>query len=154
MLLVKLLHHDARLPERMSDGASGYDVFAIEDTELEPGKFYAIRTGIALEVQQPETKYTPRQGAIVFEIQLRARSSLSSKGVTMANGVGTIDADYRGEILVPLIYLALKGAKKLTIKKGDRIAQLVICAISRPDTALASELSATARNDGGFGSTN
>jgi dUTP pyrophosphatase len=87
-----------------------------------------------------------------YEVQVRARSGLSAKeGVTVINGVGTIDSDYRGQIGVALVNL--NHNCHVTIHKGDRIAQLVVNKIEQPEIIVVDELGETIRGEGGFGST-
>ena len=86
-----------------------------------------------------------------FEAQLRARSGLAIRhGICLANGIGTIDSDYRGEVQVALLNL---GEKDFTVHDGDRIAQMVVCSYVRAETVPAEEISETDRGSGGFGST-
>jgi dUTP pyrophosphatase len=86
-----------------------------------------------------------------YEAQVRPRSGLAAKhGVTVLNAPGTVDADYRGEISVLLIN---HGAEPFTIKRGERIAQMVIAPVARAELVAVSELSSTARGSGGYGST-
>lgn len=148
----KRLHPDAVLPAYQTDGAAGMDLCAIEDAVIKPlwqgfsgnvhhAEHTLISTGIALAIPPG------------YEGQIRPRSGLAAKhGVTVLNSPGTIDSDYRGEIKVLLINL---GSEPVTIKRGDRIAQLVIAPVAR--AALVDvgdrELSDTVRGVGGFGST-
>lgn len=148
----KRLHPDAVLPAYQTDGAAGMDLCAIEDVELSaiwqgfsglihPAVPKLISTGIALAIPPG------------YEGQIRPRSGLAAKhGVTVLNSPGTIDSDYRGEVKVLLINL---GQEKVMIKRGDRIAQLVIAPVAR--AALVDvgdrDLSDTVRGVGGFGST-
>ena len=129
------------LPRYMTERSSGMDLFAATDGEviLEPGERRLIPTGIALSI--PEG----------FEGQVRPRSGLALRnGVTLVNTPGTIDADYRGEIGVLLINL---GAEPFRVKRGDRIAQLVIMSVCRADLEWADNLDDTRRSGGGFGHT-
>ncbi|MEZ4367206.1 MAG: dUTP diphosphatase [Kofleriaceae bacterium] len=140
-LHVKLLRAGAVAPQAMSDGAAGMDLVATLDApvELMPGARAAIGTGLALAIPPG------------FEGQVRPRSGLAREhGVTVLNAPGTIDADYRGEVMVLLVN---HGSVPVTISSGQRIAQLVVAAVARPEVALADELPATARGAGGFGST-
>jgi dUTP pyrophosphatase len=106
---------------------------------LEPGQRIAVSTGLVLEI--PEG----------YEGQVRPRSGLALReGVTVVNAPGTIDADYRGELKVLLVNL---GSKTAEIKRGDRIAQLVIAPVSRARFEETCELSTSERGSGGFGST-
>jgi dUTP pyrophosphatase len=117
------------------------DLFAAvsEEVTLEPGERKLIPTGIALSI--PEG----------FEGQVRPRSGLALRdGVTLVNTPGTIDSDYRGEVGVLLINF---GRKPFTVKRGDRIAQLVIAPICRAVLESTDELEDTTRSRGGFGHT-
>ena len=113
---------------------------AIESSiELAPGEFVPIPLGFAMAIPQG------------YEAQVRPRSGLSSRhGVTLPNAPGTIDCDYRGEVLVPLIN---HGREVFTVEPGMRIAQMVIAPVSRVDVVETDELDATERGGGGFGST-
>ena len=129
------------LPSYASAGAAGADVRAALSDELvlAPGERRAVPTGLALAV--PEG----------FEVQVRPRSGLALRhGVTVANAPGTIDSDYRGELMVILANL---GSEPLTLRRGDRIAQLVVAPVAQAAFRLTPELPATARGAGGFGST-
>jgi dUTP pyrophosphatase len=143
-ILVKRLEHaqDLPLPRRMTSGSSGCDVCAAIETELiiEPGNRALVPTGLCLEI--PEG----------YEVQVRPRSGLAFKfGVTVLNAPGTIDADYRGEVK---IILANFGEQPFTIKRGDRIAQLVPSkvAVSVGFTEIQS-ITESSRGAGGFGHT-
>jgi deoxyuridine 5'-triphosphate nucleotidohydrolase len=126
-------------PTRATSGAAGYDLHAAEDAVLEPGRFRAIATGHAIAI--PEG----------FEGQVRPRSGLAAKhGVTILNAPGTIDADYRGEVKVILVNL---GSEAFSIRRNDRIAQLVIAPVTAAVFEPVSRLPETARGSGGFGST-
>jgi dUTP pyrophosphatase len=125
----------------MSEHASGYDVYAAvaEEVTLQPGERLLIPTGFALAMPPG------------LEAQIRPRSGLALKhGITCLNTPGTIDADYRGEVKVLLINL---GQEPFTIRRHERIAQMVFQAV--PDVRLveAAELSDTERGAGGFGHT-
>jgi dUTP pyrophosphatase len=135
------LRDDAIVPAYMSEGAAGLDLAAAIDAAivLAPGDRAAVGTGLAMEL--------PRG----FEGQVRPRSGLASKhGVTVVNAPGTIDADYRGEILVLLINL---GREPFTVTPGLRVAQLVIAPVVQARVEVVAALSETARGAGGFGST-
>ena len=107
--------------------------------ELEPGDRALIPTGFALEIP------------VGYEAQVRPRSGLALKhGVTLLNTPGTIDADYRGELMVILIN---HGSEPFLIRRGDRIAQLVIAPIAQVEVIAVDVLGATGRGQGGFGST-
>lgn len=135
------LRPDAVVPAYMSEDAAGLDLAAAIDAPiaLGPGERAAVGTGLALEL--------PRG----FEGQVRPRSGLARKhGVTVVNAPGTIDADYRGEVVVLLIN---HGREPFTIAPGTRIAQLVIAPVVQASLEEVDALSATVRGAGGFGST-
>ena len=153
----KLLNDRAILPARQTAGASGFDLFANNEfpEQLLPRSRMVVPTGVAMEL--PELKIVPAgwtTGPAYYrgiECQMRPRSGLAAKhGVTMANGVGTIDADYRGELKVLLINL---GSEIFTVRPGDRIAQLVFCPFVVPRVEVVDELGDTERGAGGLGST-
>ncbi len=129
------------LPAYETELAAGMDVRAAirADMTLAPGEIGLIPCGFAVAI--PEG----------YEIQVRPRSGLAVKqGVTVINAPGTIDADYRGEVKVGLINL---GQGAFTIRRGDRIAQLVLAPVTRAVWQVTAELSQTARGAGGFGHT-
>ena len=132
---------DLPIPGYASEGAAGMDLYAAvtDPITLNPGERALIRTGIRLAI--PEG----------FEGQVRARSGQAWKrGLGMVNAPGTIDSDYRGEIQVILINW---GQSTETIRRGDRIAQLVIAPIARAELVEVEEIAETARGSGGFGHT-
>jgi len=131
-------------PEYATDGAAAMDLRAAldegESVVLEPGERALIPTGVHIS---PERKDVV---AIVA-----ARSGLGIKhGISLSNGIGVIDSDYRGEIGVGLIN---KGDKSFRIERGDRIAQLMFMPVCRASFALCDSLDETDRGEGGFGST-
>jgi len=131
------------LPEYHSADAAGLDLLAAvpEDSPLilSPGQRALVPTGLTIALPSG------------YEAQVRPRSGLASKhGVTVLNSPGTVDADYRGEIGVLLIN---HGGVPFPIRRGERIAQMVIAPVVRVEFAPAAELSATKRGGGGFGST-
>lgn len=129
------------LPAFETRGSAGVDLQAYvqEPVTLKPMERMLVPTGIFIEI--PEG----------YEAQVRARSGLAIKhGISLVNGIGTIDSDYRGEIKVILINL---GDKDFTINNGDRIAQMVFIKHERPEFELVEELGDTARGAGGFGHT-
>src|SRR5262249_25700879 len=131
----------ALTPQYMSKGAAGLDLAsaAAEPIPVEPGARAAIPTGLCFEIPPG------------FEGQVRPRSGLArTAGVTILNAPGTIDSDYRGELMVLLVNL---GEKVHIIRPGDRVAQLVISPVIKADLEEASELSTTERGPGGFGHT-
>ena len=128
-------------PRYQSKYAAGADLQAVveEDLVLKPGQRELIPTGLRIEL--PEG----------FEAQIRPRSGLAAKqGITIVNAPGTIDSDYRGEIKVLLINL---GHSDYTIKRGDRIAQMVICPVVTANFIIQESINETLRGRGGFGST-
>ena len=127
------------LPDYETEGASGMDLRAAvtEPVLMEPGEIKLIPTGMAVSI--------PRG----YEGQIRPRSGLALKhGVGLINSPGTIDSDYRGEIAVIMINW---GDKTFTIRRGDRIAQMIISKIHRADLVEVDNLDSTKRGDGGFG---
>jgi dUTP pyrophosphatase len=140
--LLRLRHGQGlALPCYQSKHAAGLDVVAAvsEPVELSPGARALVPTGFALELPDG------------YEAQVRPRSGLALKhGVTLLNSPGTIDADYRGEVMVLMIN---HGSETFTIRRGDRIAQLVVAPVSRVDLVAVEVLGATERGPGGFGST-
>jgi dUTP pyrophosphatase len=142
--LLRLPHGEGlALPTYHSEHAAGLDVVAgvLEDApvELAPGARALIPTGFALELP------------VGCEAQLRPRSGLALKtGVTVLNSPGTIDADYRGEVKVLLVNL---GSEPFTVRRGERIAQLVVARVEHVRIEPVSELGGTSRGEGGFGST-
>lgn len=136
---IKRLDKNLPLPSYQTEGSSGLDLYASEDCILASGDFEMISTGIALEI--PEG----------YEGEVRARSGLASKfGIGVLNSPGTIDSDYRGEIKIILFNF---GEKDFRIKKGNRIAQLVISRVEKVNLIETNELNSTKRENGGFGST-
>jgi len=131
------------LPAYQSALASGLDLLAAipEDAPvvLAPGKYALVPTGLSIALPPG------------YEAQVRPRSGLAARhGITVLNAPGTVDADYRGEIAVPLIN---HSDVPFTIRRGERIAQMVIAAVVQAELIPVTTLSATARGDGGFGST-
>jgi dUTP pyrophosphatase len=130
---------DLPIPEYMSPGSSGLDLpVAIEsEITLSPGEIRLIPTGLAMAIP------------IGFEGQIRPRSGLALKhGISLINTPGTIDSDYRGEIGLAVINL---GQKPYTIRRGDRLAQLVLHKVYQADIQVVDNLDTTDRADGGFG---
>jgi dUTP pyrophosphatase len=142
--LLRLPHGEGLpLPTYHSEHAAGLDVVAgvpgNAPVELAPGARALIPTGFALELPPG------------FEAQLRPRSGLALKsGVTILNSPGTIDADYRGEVKVLLVNL---GSEPFTVRRGERIAQLVVARVEHARIEPVPELGGTTRGQGGFGST-
>jgi len=133
--------HDLPLPAAASAGSSGFDLRAALDGEvvLRPGERLLVRTGLAVEIPAG------------WEGQVRPRSGLALRhGIGMVNAPGTIDSDYRGEVAVLLIN---HGAEPFTLRRGDRIAQLVIARVESVEWEEAEALEGSDRGEGGFGST-
>lgn len=133
--------HPVSLPQYMTEGSSGMDLFAslAQEVTLLPGDRKLIPAGISVAI--PEG----------FEGQIRPRSGLAiQKGIGIVNGPGTIDADYRGEVGVLLINF---GKESFTIRNGDRIAQMVISPVTRVTLEEVDDLPPTRRQGGGFGHT-
>ena len=140
-ILIKKLHSDVNIPKYETEGSSGLDLEAYieKDLRMLSGERKLVPTGVS--VAMPNN----------FEIQIRPRSGLAYKnGISVVNTPGTIDSDYRGEIKVLLINL---GTEAVTIKKFQRIAQMVICPIIKANLKEVQELPETIRVAGGFGST-
>ncbi len=140
-LNVTKLNKHAILPEYQTAGAAAADVHACLDQPitLQPMERRVIPTGLAMAIP------------VGYEVQIRARSGLSIKhGITMVNGVGTIDSDYRGEVGVLVINL---GQEPFTVEPGMRIAQMVLSKYEQISWQEVDTLDETARGTGGYGST-
>ena len=140
-ILIKRLSKGVTLPKYETDGSSGLDLAAFIDKsiEIKPGKCEIIPTGLAVSIP------------INFEIQIRPRSGLAAKNqISVLNTPGTIDADYRGELKVILINLS---DKSFIVERGLRIAQMVLCPVIKAKLKEVTNLEATERGSGGFGST-
>jgi len=132
---------DLALPAYETAGSAGLDLLAAVDTDLilQPGQRELVPCGIAIALPAGH------------EAQIRPRSGLAARhGITLLNAPGTIDADYRGEIVAILANL---GAEPFTVTRGMRIAQMVVAPVARVVWSAAETLDATARGAGGFGST-
>ncbi len=137
----RLRGEDITLPLYMTENAAGMDVFAAVEKEetLLPGDRRLIPTGIAVELPHG------------YEAQIRPRSGLAVKaGITILNSPGTIDEDYRGEVKILIIN---HGSAPFVVKRGDRIAQMVIHKVCRITWDVTDSLNTTDRGDGGFGHT-
>ncbi len=139
---VRLPHYrELPPPARMTGNSAGFDLAAAVDKpeNLNPGEFKLLPTGIAVAIPPG------------YEGQVRPRSGLALRqGLTVLNSPGTVDADYRGEVKVLLINL---GREPYQVRRGDRIAQLVIAPVSRVRLRETGELPGTLRGSGGFGHT-
>ena len=139
IIKVKLLRALNHLPERKTSGSAGFDLLSAIDTVIKPGEFQGIPTGISLEIPSS------------IEAQVRPRSGLAlNHGIGILNSPGTIDSDYRGEVVVILFNLY---KKPFVIKKNDRIAQIVFSKLAKVELRKAKKLSPTKRGKGGFGHT-
>ena len=144
MTYVKIFSKSGEIPKYETENSAGLDLRAMLDEPLtiKPMERVLIPTGIFLEITNG------------FEGQVRARSGLSIKyGLTMVNGVGTVDADYRGELKVPMINL---GSEDFTVESGDRIAQIVFAryeSVNFEPVDSVESLEKTKRGAGGFGHT-
>lgn len=142
MIKIKIINKsNNQIPEYATKDSAGMDIraFLNEPVTIKSGEYKLIPTGIYLEIP------------VGYEIQIRARSGLAIKsGIGLINGIGTIDADYRGEIGVGLINFSKED---FTVNNGDRIAQMVLNKFESIDFVLDEELSETERGTGGFGST-
>jgi len=138
-LAVRRLDPGAVLPARAHEGDAGYDLCALEPLTLAPGERAMVRTGLAIEL--PE-----RHAGLILP-----RSGLAARhGLALVNAPGLIDEGYRGELRVLL--LNTDRAEPVHLAAGDRVAQLVIVRPALPDVVEVQELPASARGDGGFGS--
>ena len=141
ILKIERLAHNKFVPEYKTEGAAGMDLCAAisEPITLKPLERKLIPTGLKIELEH------------VYEAQVRPRSGLSIKhGITLINCVGTIDEDYRGEVCVPIVNIS---NEEYTIQPDERIAQMIIARVEQAKIEVVTELSETARGEGGFGST-
>ena len=132
---------DLPLPRKMTEHAAGFDLCAAvrESITIEPGRIALIPCGFSMALPAG------------WEAQIRPRSGLASRnGITLINSPGTIDADYRGEVMTPVINL---GQKAFVVERGMRIAQMVIAAVPVVEMVEVEELDETERGGGGFGHT-
>lgn len=137
------VRENAIVPVRATSGSAGYDLHACieKDLTIKKGELVRIPCGVAIEL--PSNEYA----AFVF-----ARSGLGMKyGISLSNGVGVIDSDYRGEIQVGLCRMS--DGEPYTIKNGDRIAQMIVMRVNAVNFNLVGNLGESERGSGGFGST-
>ena len=128
----------APVPVYMTEGASGADLFAFEDTVIKPKEAVLVRTGVRIEIEDG------------YECQVRPRSGYSMKNkILILNSPGTIDSDYRGEIKVIMYNLS---DESFSVKKNDRIAQMVFAEVIKAEF-ISEKLEESARGEGGFGHT-
>lgn len=138
-VLIELVHENAKMPVKKTDGSSGYDIFSCVDISVGGNQWKLIPCGFKIQVPPG------------FEAQIRSRSGLAlNNGAFVLNGVGTIDSDYRGEVGV--ILANFTPDKFLVVKCGDRIAQMVITRVPKVDM-IEGRVNETDRGNGGFGST-
>ena len=140
-ILVKKFDKNIKLPTYKTSGSSGMDLVAYIKNKItiDPGKTVMIPTGNAVAI--------PKN----YEIQIRPRSGLAAKkGISVLNTPGTVDSDYRGEIIIILINLSKKS---FVVKSGDRVAQMILCPVAKGKLQEVKNLPKTVRGKGGFGST-
>ena len=138
-LRFRKIHPDAVLPSYAHPSDAGMDVRSVEDLTIAPGKRALVHTGLVMLLPP------------MYEAQVRPRSGLALKsGVTVLNTPGTIDSGYRGEVGV---ILANFGEADFLVKRGDKIAQIVIAPVTQPEIVETTEVDETDRGSGGFGST-
>lgn len=141
VLKIERLEHNRFVPEYKTEGAAGMDLCAAiaEPVTLKPLERTLIPTGLKIELEHG------------YEAQIRPRSGLSIKhGITLINCVGTIDEDYRGEVCIPVVNLS---NEEYTIQPDERVAQMIIARVEQAEIKVTTELTATVRGAGGFGST-
>lgn len=138
-LRFKRIHPDAVLPAYAHPSDAGMDVRSVDDLTIAPGKRALVHTGLVMLLPP------------MYEAQVRPRSGLALKsGITVLNTPGTIDSGYRGEVGVILMNL---GEEPFQVKKGDKIAQIVIAPVTQPEIVECDAIDETDRGAGGFGST-
>ena len=138
-LRFKKIHPDAVLPSYAHPSDAGMDVRSVADLTIAPGKRALVPTGLVMLLPP------------LYEAQVRPRSGLALKsGITVLNTPGTIDSGYRGEVGVILMNL---GDSEFQVKKGDKIAQIVIAPVTQPEIVETDSIDETDRGAGGFGST-
>ncbi|HBT96809.1 MAG TPA: dUTP diphosphatase [Desulfobulbaceae bacterium] len=126
-------------PAYQSEGASGLDLASAEEALLAPGEIRLLSSGYAVAIPAG------------YEIQVRPRSGLAIRhGITLINSPGTIDSDYRGEIMIGLVNF---GQAPYTVARGERVCQLVVMPVARATVEVVTMLEATTRGAGGFGHT-
>ena len=138
---IKIKSLSGSVPSYKTEGSAGMDLRAFEKEPvlIRPGERKLIHTGLYMEIEPG------------YEVQIRARSGLALKqGICLANGVGTIDSDYRGEVGILLMNA---GRDDFVVHNGDRIAQMVVLKYEKAEIIQSEELSETNRGSGGFGHT-
>ncbi|RDU51891.1 dUTP diphosphatase [Helicobacter sp. MIT 00-7814] len=135
---IKKLHENAIIPQYQTAQSAGFDLHALESSELKAGERALVATGLAFEIEEG------------YEVQVRPRSGLALKnGISVLNTPGTVDSDYRGEIKIILVNFSNED---FTINAGDRIAQAVVSKVYQAEFEIVEILSDTERGSGGFGS--
>ena len=138
-LRFRKVHPDAVLPSYAHPSDAGMDVRSVEDVTIPPGGRALVHTGLVMLLPP------------MYEAQVRPRSGLALKsGITVLNTPGTIDSGYRGEVGVILVNL---GDADFAVKKGDKIAQIVVAPVTQPQIVETTDVDETDRGAGGFGST-
>jgi len=135
---LKRLHKDAKIPTYGTKYSAGADLYAVEDVNLHPDELKLVHTGWMMEVQPG------------CYIEIYNRGSMSAKRELVIVSSRVVDADYRGEVFVPIKNI---GTNLQLIKKGDRIAQMMVKDVLEINFEEVNELNKTDRDDGGFGST-
>ena len=136
---IKKLNKEAILPHYVHEGDAGMDVYSIENHIINPQEITLVKTGLAFEIPKG------------YEIQVRPKSGLALKhGITLTNSPGTLDSGYRGELGV---ILQNEGRNPYEVKKGEKIAQIVLSKYEEAEIEEVSEINETSRSNGGFGST-
>jgi len=139
ILKIKKINPEAVLPKYAHEGDAGMDVYSVEDCYLKPMERRAVTTGLIMEIPEGH------------EIQVRAKSGLAlNHGIALPHGLGTIDEGYRGELKILLINFS---DTTYEIKKGQKIAQIVLAKYEKAEVLEIDEIGTSSRADGGFGST-
>lgn len=148
VLKFKRLHPDAVIPSYQNPGDSGMDICSLTEAKVKPGQIKILSTGLATEI--PEG----------YELQVRPRSGHAVEGLTLVNAPATLDSGFRGEIKLIVINLLSDPSsmfytvdKSISIKKGERVAQLVLAKVPKLPIVEVEELSPSQRGTSGFGST-
>lgn len=154
-ILFKKIDERAKIPQYQTDGASGFDLYTIEDVKILPKHTALVRTGLIAEIKMPDISSMQYCGKpfMGVEIQIRPRGGISYKtSLRIANTPGTVDMDYRGELMILVENTA--HTRSVTIDAGTRIAQAVLAPVIKAELVEVTEaLSETERGDGCLGST-
>lgn len=156
-LKVKKLQKSAKLPTRAHEVDSGADVYSVEQITIQAGQVKPVHTGIAIQPPEPKHFRATASGPVserfrkVIECQVRPKSGLAMNNqLTVLNTPGTVDNQYRGEVIV---LLQNHSKTSYTVKKGQKIAQIVLALVYIPNIVEVEELGESTRNTDGFGST-